>query len=154
MKILNYVHFLAHFILMSKHIMPIQYVSTQQSNKSSFLALSYISSRNKSCLSKCLKQDFPAQLFAQKGVSISLLIFGICQFSLSFPYHMHNVFRHSSLPFAGRMKPLSQEFCECYHHKIKSLFKNCCCCNRPTFSCSEEHFVLHEVSYIPAATCI
>lgn len=109
--------------------------------------ISYISSRNKSCLSKCLKQNFPAQLFAQKGISISLLIFGICQFSLSFLYHMHNVFRHLSLPFAGRMKSLSQEFCECYHHKIKFLFKNCCCYDRPTFFCSEEHFVLQEVSY-------
>lgn len=123
MNILNYAYFLSHFILMSKHIMPIQYVSTQQSNKSSFLALSSITYRNKSCLSKCLKQDFAVQLFAQKSISISLLIFGICQFSLSFLYHMHNVFRHLSPLFAGRMKPLSQEFCECYHHKIKLLLK-------------------------------
>lgn len=48
---------------------------------------------------------------------------------------------------------LGQEFCECYHHKINSLFKNCGCYNRPPFSSSEEHFVLHVVSYIPAAAC-
>lgn len=67
---------------------------------------------------------------------------------------MYNVFRHLSRTFAGWMKWLGEEFCECYHHKINSLFKNCGCYNRPTFSCSEEHFVLHVVSYIPAATCI